>query len=70
MNQNAFDKAIVEVIEALRNAGYDPIAQLTGYIQNNDDTYITRYGNARNIARTLDKIEIATYIESIKSSQS
>ena len=58
-----FESAIEKVVMALRAAGYDPIAQLTGYIQTDDDTVITRTGDARAIIRTLDKAHITAYIE-------
>ena len=34
------------VSEALSDAGHDPHAQLTGYLQSGDTTFITRKGNA------------------------
>ena len=63
MEQAEFDKRISEVSSALSAAGYDPCAQLTGYLQTGDETYITRKGNARELIRTLDKEMIARYIE-------
>ena len=63
LEQAEFDKRISEVSSALSAAGYDPCAQLTGYLQTGDDTYITRKGNAREIIRTLDKEMIARYIK-------
>lgn len=63
LEQAEFDKRISEVSSALSAAGYDPCAQLTGYLQTGDETYITRKGNARELIRTLDKEMIARYIE-------
>lgn len=62
MEQAEFDKCISEIMSALSAAGYDPCAQLTGYLQTGDETYITRKGNARESIRTLDKELIARYI--------
>ena len=62
LEQAEFDKRISEVSSALSAAGYDPCAQLTGYLQTGDETYITRKGNARAIIKTLDKEMIAQYI--------
>ncbi len=62
MEQAEFEKCISEISQALSAAGYDPCAQLTGYLQTGDETYITRKGNAREIIRTLDKEMIARYI--------
>ena len=57
-----FDVAIVKVVEAMKKAGYDPMAQLTGYLQTGDDSFITRTDDARTIVRTLDKEQIAEYV--------
>ena len=62
MEQAEFDKRISEITSALSAAGYDPCAQLTGYLQTGDETYITRKGNARELIRALDKEMIARYI--------
>lgn len=62
MAQTEFEKQIKTVITALSDAGYDPCAQLTGFIQTGDDTYITRRENARAIIQTLDRDRVAQYI--------
>lgn len=62
MAQTDFEKQISAVIAALSDAGYDPYAQLTGFIQTGDDTYITRRENARAIIQTLDKEQVARYL--------
>lgn len=61
--QTDFEKQITEVITALSDAGYDPYAQLTGFVQTGDDTFITRRENAREKIRTLDKNEIKRFLE-------
>ena len=63
MAQTDFEKQITVVIAALSDAGYDPYAQLTGFVQTGDETYITRKGNARAIIQSLDKEQIAQYIQ-------
>ena len=62
LEQTEFEKCISKITQALSAAGYDPCAQLTGYLQTGDETYITRQGNARAIIKTLDKEMIAQYI--------
>ena len=57
-----FDEAMVIVVEAMKRSGYDPLAQLTGYLQTGDDSFITRTGDARTIVRTLDKEQITEYV--------
>ena len=64
--KNSFDEAMGIVVAALKAAEYDPIAQLTGYLQTGDDTFITRTDNARSIIRTLDKEQVAAYVETNK----
>lgn len=63
MTQMEFEKQINEIISALTTSGYDAYAQLTGYLQTGEDTYITRNGNARAIIKTLDKEKILRYVE-------
>lgn len=38
---------LAEIILALEKAGHNPYEQLMGYIELNNDIYITRQGNAR-----------------------
>ncbi len=50
------------VINALKEAGYNPYDQLYGYITTGEITYITRQGNARKIIEGLDKNELREYV--------
>lgn len=63
MEQKEFEKVMANVIDSMKSAGYDPLTQLTGYLQTNNDTFITRTGDARNIVRSLNREQIAEYIE-------
>ena len=62
LEQADFEKQIALVIAALSDAGYDPYAQLTGFIQTDDDTFITRRNDARAIVSTLDREMVAQYV--------
>ena len=62
MEKKEFESKISEVRQALSNAGYDPHAQLTGFLQTGDCTFITRAGNARAIIQSLDKEQVADYV--------
>lgn len=62
MEQAEFEKQIALVIAALSDAGYDPYAQLTGFIQTGDDTFITRRNDARTIISSLDRKMVARYV--------
>jgi len=63
LEQREFEILIGQAIASMEEAGYDPLAQFTGYLQSGDETYITRTGDARGIVRSLDKEQIAAYIE-------
>ena len=62
MEQTDFEKQIALVIAALSDAGYDPYAQLAGFIQTGDDTFITRRNDARAIVSSLDREMVAQYV--------
>jgi len=66
LEQMEFEKRITLIMDALSDAGYDPVAQITGYIQTGDDTFITRKNDAISIIRTLDKKQIEQYFEDIR----
>lgn len=63
MEQKEFEKLMAHVIDSMKSAGYDPLTQLNGYLQTNNDTFITRTGDARNIVRSLDREQIEKYVE-------
>lgn len=50
------------IIEEIRSAGYDPYAQLTGFVRTRDDRYITRRGNARSLILELDFAQVQQYL--------
>lgn len=54
-----------EVIDALREAGYDPYAQIEGYLMTGEDCYITRKSDARSKIKNLDRQTISAYLKSI-----
>lgn len=62
MEDREFLITMTEIVDALQQAGYDPTAQLTGYLQTGDETYITRCGDARTKIRCVDKQQIRDYI--------
>ncbi len=47
-----------EVYNALKEKGYNPVNQIVGYILSEDPTYITTYGNARNLIRKIDRDDL------------
>ena len=52
-----------EIIKLMQERGYDPVAQLTGYLEIGSDDYITRHGNAREKIKMIDNEVIKKYIE-------
>lgn len=56
-----------EIIMLMEERGYDPIAQLTGYLEIGSDDYITRHGGAREKIKEIEKKVIKTYLEEQKS---
>ena len=53
---------LIFVVNALRAAGYDPYAQLMGYVSTGNAAYITRQGGARTMVRGLDARVILEYL--------
>ena len=49
---------IEKVFNALKEKGYDPIAQITGYVLSGDPTYITAHKGARNIITKIDREDL------------
>ena len=50
------------VFEALKEKGYNPIAQLVGYFISGDPTYITSYKGARGYIKRIDRDELLEVI--------
>ncbi len=50
--------ALAEAYAALEERGYDPVAQLVGYLMSGDPTYITSHREARSLIRTIDRDEL------------
>ena len=62
MTSAEFNKSMKIIVEALKERGYDPYAQLYGYLKENNPMYITQHGNAREIILSLDKDQIKSHI--------
>lgn len=65
MEEKAYLDILDEIAASMREAGYDPKAQLTGYLQNGDDTYITRRDDARAKIKLVEKAQIRRYIDTL-----
>jgi uncharacterized protein (UPF0297 family) len=51
-------KTILEVYDALKEKGYNPVDQLSGYLLSGDPTYITSHKDARTKLRVYDRQEL------------
>ena len=49
---------LLAVYDALCEKGYNPTAQIIGYILTEDPTYITAHNQARQVMSRLDRFEI------------
>ena len=58
-----YEEQIKEIIKLMEERGYDAGAQLTGYLNENNEDYITRHGNAREKIKAIDMEVIKKYIE-------
>ena len=57
------DNPINIIIAALKDAGYDPKAQLTGYLLTGNESFITHRDGARDMIHLVDKEEIRAYLQ-------
>ena len=55
--QNEAKNILLNVSEALKEKGYNPVNQIVGYILSGDPTYITSHKNARSLIRKLERDE-------------
>lgn len=58
-----FEKEVAEITQLIRDSGYDPYAQLYGYISTGKSEYITRNGNARERIKLLNWLKLKVFIE-------
>ena len=62
MNNEILVGVMDSVVKALIERGYNPYAQIKGYLSEGNPIYITSHNNARNMLQTLDKSEIKDYM--------
>ena len=66
MNDKEFLNAMEHIVSALMERGYDPYAQLTGYVTENEPTYITSHKGARQLIVTLDMERVKRFVKEMK----
>lgn len=62
MNEREFNRTMEQVIASIKDGGYEPYDQLYGYIMTGEANYITRNGNARAIIKSLDFLQVKSYV--------
>ena len=66
LDERQFIAAMDHIVAALRERGYDPYAQLTGYVSENEPTYITSHRGARQLIATLDMDQVKRFVREMK----
>lgn len=66
MNSAEFNKSMEIIVEALKERGYDPYAQLYRYLKENNPMYITQHRSARELIQQLDMEQIQPYISRLQ----
>lgn len=66
MDERQFEATMELIVAALKERGYDPYAQLCGYIKENEPTYITSHNNARSLIKALDIERVRRYVMEMK----
>lgn len=66
MSAYSFEENILIVVNALKNAGYDPYDQLYGYVSTGEVAYITRQDNARALVVEMDKNELREFLKRMR----
>lgn len=63
-----FEKELEEIVQAIQDAGYDPYAQLYGYVSRGKEEYITRNGNARERIKQVNWLKLKEFVEKMGQS--
>lgn len=66
MDDKLFIATMELIVAALKEKGYEPYEQLTGYITENEPCYITKHKNARQLILNLDIEHVKQYLRKMK----
>ena len=58
LDNEMIEKIILEVVEALKFRGYDPVDQIVGYLMSGDPGYISSYMDARKKITSIERTKI------------
>jgi len=56
--ENEARRILVEVYEALKEKGYNPLNQLVGYLISGEPAYITSHRNVRSLIKKVERDEL------------
>ena len=66
LDEKLFIATMEIIVAALKEKGYDPYEQITGYVTENEPCYITKHKNARQLIVTLDMERVKQYVKGMK----
>lgn len=58
LDQAMRKQRVMQVYDALKEKGYNPVGQIVGYILTEDPTYIMNHNGARQIISRIDREEL------------
>lgn len=64
-----FESKMAHIAAAIRSAGYDPYAQLYGYLTEGDERYITRTEGARDMVKELNRNELQHCVDMLRDNK-
>ena len=50
------------IISCIEKSGNDPRSQIYGYVTTGNECYITRYGDARVLIKSVDETQLKQYV--------
>ncbi|MCI6399715.1 MULTISPECIES: IreB family regulatory phosphoprotein [Lawsonibacter] len=59
------ESIFAHIVASIQAAGYDPYAQLYGYLKTGNESFITRTGDARNIIKQFSREKVQHYTEKL-----
>lgn len=66
MEEKQFIATMEHIVDAIIEKGYDPYAQLIGYVTEKNPAYITSYKGARQLIVTLDITKVRRFVKEMK----
>lgn len=60
-------RQLESIAGSIREAGFEPFDQITGYLRTGDERYITRTGNAREQIKQFERKTLKEYCAYLKT---